>query len=122
MDPTQTEDCLFLDIYRPSANKTNLPVYVYIQGGGLNGLSDANKNGENWVNASDHEIIVVTINYRVGVFGFLASKELQKGGDLNTGMLDQRMALKWVQKYITKVSSLDSLIVISHVGYHAQTP
>jgi hypothetical protein len=114
---------LFLDIYRPSANKANLPVYVFIQGGGLNALSDPNKSGENWVNASGQEIIVVTINYRVGVFGFLASKELQKGGALNTGMLDQRMALKWIQKHITKVSFLSPISThVSHMRYQAQAP
>jgi len=44
------------------------------------------------------------MNYRVGVFGFLASEEVKKDGNLNTGNLDQRFALKWIQKYISKVS------------------
>lgn len=48
-------------------------------------------------------VIVITFNYRVGPFGFLASEEVAKNGDLNVGLLDQRKALQWVQQHATKV-------------------
>ena len=49
-------------------------------------------------------MVVVDFNYRVGPWGFLASKEIKAGGDLNAGLLDQRFVLQWVQKYIHLVS------------------
>lgn len=61
-------------------------------------------NGTSLVETGDRDIVVVTLNYRVGVFGFLASKEVKKDGHLNVGNLDQRFALQWVQKNIAKVS------------------
>jgi carboxylesterase type B len=48
-------------------------------------------------------MVVVTFNYRVGPYGFLAGQEVEKGASLNNGLKDQRKALKWVQKYINKV-------------------
>lgn len=47
---------------------------------------------------------MVTFNYRVGAWGFLASEKVRAGGDLNAGLLDQRKAMQWVQKYIHLVS------------------
>jgi carboxylesterase type B len=46
-------------------------------------------------------MVVVDFNYRVGPFGFLASQEVEEGGDLNAGLLDQRLLLQWVQTYIS---------------------
>ncbi|KAH9205844.1 Alpha/Beta hydrolase protein [Leptodontidium sp. 2 PMI_412] len=100
-DPLQSEDCLFLDLYAPTEKKDRLPVYVYIQGGGLN-YAGANMDATKLVVAADHEIIIVNFGYRVGPFGFLASKEVEADGDLNNGMLDQRKVLRWVQKHIAK--------------------
>ena len=96
-----------MDLYRPTAsNKTNLPVYVYISGGGLNANSDANRNGSLLVSGSGHEIIVIIFNYRVGVYGFLAGEEMGDGkGDFNVGILDQRKVFEWVQRHVSKVSS-----------------
>jgi carboxylesterase type B len=48
--------------------------------------------------------VVVTFNYRVGPYGFLAGEEVVSGGSLNNGLKDQRKALKWVHKHISKVS------------------
>ena len=53
-------------------------------------------------------MVFVGLNYRVGPFGFLASEKVREDGDLNVGLLDQREALKWVQKHITKVSCATS--------------
>ena len=98
-DSGTSEDCLFLDVYAPS-NAKNLPVYVFLQGGGFNLLGNANYNGTGMIAASGGNIVVVTLNYRVGPYGFLASKEVEKGASLNNGLKDQRKALQWVQKYI----------------------
>lgn len=48
-------------------------------------------------------MVVVTFNYRVGPYGFLAGDEVEKGASLNNGLKDQRKALKWVQEHISKV-------------------
>ena len=63
-------------------------------------------------------MVFVALNYRVGPFGFLTSEKVQKDGDLNVGMLDQRFALEWIQKYIQLVSlpgfiSSHSLILVN---------
>lgn len=101
---TTDEDCLFINVYAPTDASTDspLPVYFYISGGGFNALSDANLNGTSLIQASDHSIVVVTFNYRVGLFGFLASAEVEADStaSVNNGLYDQRKALEWVQKYI----------------------
>jgi len=100
-----SEDCLFLDVYAPSNTTpdSKLPVFFFIQGGGFNQNSNANLNGSGLIRAGDMDLIVVTFNYRVGPYGFLASQEvLDGGGAANAGLLDQRKALHWVQKYISQ--------------------
>lgn len=102
LNPNTTEDCLFLDVYAPSSKPGLHPVYVFIQGGGLNILANPNLDGGKLVRAGDFDIVVVTFNYRVGPFGFLASKEIKSNGDLNVGLLDQRKVFEWIQKHINK--------------------
>ena len=101
---TQSEDCLFLDVYAPSnaSESSKLPVYIFIQGGGFNSNANANMNGTSLVKASGLNIIVISFNYRVSLYGFLASTEIQTGGSLNNGLLDQRKALQWVRNFISK--------------------
>jgi acetylcholinesterase len=55
------------------------------------------------VQQSGYGLILVNFNYRVGALGFLASEKVRENGDLNAGLLDQRKALEWVQKYIALV-------------------
>ncbi|BBO30106.1 hypothetical protein AltI4_44940 (plasmid) [Alteromonas sp. I4] len=99
-----SEDCLYLNIWVPeSAKDKKLPVFVYIHGGGFT-------SGSGEVPLYDGEalarrdIIVVTINYRVGVFGFLAHPELtQEAGEhppSNFGLQDQIAALQWIKANI----------------------
>ena len=94
-----------MDVYAPSSatEKSKLPVFFWIQGGGYTGNSNPNYNGTNLINSSGGNVVVVNFNYRVGPFGFLASEKVRKNGDLNAGLLDQRKALQWVQKHISKV-------------------
>jgi cholinesterase len=99
------EDCLFIDVYAPTSasSKSNLPVYFFIQGGGFVANSNANYDGSGLIAASGQQILVVTFNYRVGPYGFLAGQQVLDSptGSLNNGLLDQRKALAWVQKYIS---------------------
>lgn len=100
-----SEDCLFINVYSPINRTSPHPVYFYIQGGGFNNLANPYLTGDDLIKAADNDIVVVTSNYRVGPWGFLSSKEIQENGDLNVGLLDQRKAMAWVQKYIHLVSS-----------------
>jgi carboxylesterase type B len=101
----QSEDCLYADVYAPTnvTNTTTLPVFVWIQGGGFNELTNANYDGTGLIEASDFNIVVVTFNYRVGPYGFLASQEVEQSGGLNNGLKDMIKLLQWVQKYIVQV-------------------
>jgi cholinesterase len=74
-------------------------VYVFIQGGGFNENSGTS-NGRTLLKASGMSIVIVTFNYRVGPFGFLASTEVQDNGSLNNGLKDQRQMLYWIQDHI----------------------
>lgn len=115
------EDCLFLDIYAPTAAKGSkkLPVFFWIQGGGFAKNANANYNGTGLIKASGNNIVVVTFNYRVGPYGFLAGAEIEKDASLNNGLKDQRKALKWVQKHISKVghSSLFAFLELYLLGF-----
>jgi para-nitrobenzyl esterase len=100
-----TEDCLYLDIKAPKiTSDTLLPVMFWIHGGGnTTGLKDTYDFSKM---VRKHDVIVVTINYRLGPFGWFthpAIQNLQKGDDKtsNFGTLDMIAALKWVQSNIT---------------------
>uniref|UniRef100_A0A182QV29 carboxylesterase n=1 Tax=Anopheles farauti TaxID=69004 RepID=A0A182QV29_9DIPT len=94
------ENCLFLNVYRPKGtNTTNpLPVMVFVHGGGyFYGSADPQYYGPEHILAT-RKVILVTIQYRLGVFGFLATGDAHATG--NYGMLDQVLALKWVAAHI----------------------
>ena len=100
-----TEDCLYLDIKTPTKkNTTLLPVMFWIHGGGnTTGLKDIYDFSSM---VEDHNVIVVTVNYRLGPFGWFTHpsiQDLQQGIDKtsNFGTLDLIEALKWVQKNIS---------------------
>lgn len=100
---TVGEDCLFLNVFAPSAATTesSLPVLFFIQGGGFGSNSNANFNGSDL--AREGDMVVVSINYRVGAFGFLQSQEVLDGGSLNNGIKDMVKALEWVKNNIRSV-------------------
>ncbi|KPI39656.1 Para-nitrobenzyl esterase [Cyphellophora attinorum] len=99
-------DCLNLDINMPTTDKTGLPVFVFIHGGGFALGSNAWPQYDlaAFVGRSVERgtpVIAVGINYRLGVFGFLASQELLDAGiDANRGLKDQLVALEWIHKNI----------------------
>lgn len=107
----QSEDCLTLNVWTAPADSAGAagtrPVMVYIHGGsyGWGGTSDPMFEGHNLVK-NHPDIVLVTINYRLGIFGFLDLTNL-KGGEnytesANLGILDQIEALKWVRKNIAR--------------------
>ena len=97
------EDCLYLNVFTPASASDKRPVFVYIYGGGFRqgGTAVPIYDGEGLAKKG---LVVVTINYRVGLFGFLAHPELssesghQASG--NYALLDQIAALKWIQHNI----------------------
>jgi para-nitrobenzyl esterase len=106
---TDSEDCLFLNVYVPaSAGKhSHLPVFIWIHGGAL--VNGAGSDYDPSVMVAENNIIVVTINYRLGSLGFLAASVLeataanafQNVGDAgNYGLMDQQFAMAWVQDNI----------------------
>jgi len=99
---TQSEDCLSLNIWTPK-NAAKAPVLVWIHGGALVGGSSRDALYDGTPMAA-RGVILVSINYRLGVFGYLAHPELSAespdGVSGNYGLLDQIAALKWVQQNI----------------------
>ncbi|TFB00441.1 Lipase 2 [Trichoderma ghanense] len=116
--PSTSEDCLFVNVFKPSnaTPESNLPVWVYIQGGGYATNSNANYNGTEVVQQSGHGLIFVNFNYRVGALGFLASEHVRQDGHLNAGLLDQRKLLHWVKKHIKQFGGNPNHIVIHGVS------
>lgn len=104
-DAGQSEDCLYLNVWTPKAEAgAKLPVMVWIYGGGFQAgaTSEGRQNGE----ALAHKgVVVVSMNYRLGIFGFFAHPELTKESPHhasgNYGLLDQTAALQWVHRNIT---------------------
>ncbi|RDL31136.1 Carboxylic ester hydrolase [Venustampulla echinocandica] len=105
------EDCLSLNVFAPST-ASNLPVLVYIHGGGYGG-GNGRQDLTSIINANQNAFIGVTIQYRLGAFGFLSSNEVFSKGVVNAGILDQNLALKWVQKYIRHFGGDASRVTLS---------
>ncbi|KAH9030332.1 carotenoid ester lipase precursor [Lactarius pseudohatsudake] len=111
------EDCLTLNVIAPTNVKpgSKLPVVVWIYGGGFEDGSSAFFDGTVIVNRSialHQPVVYVSMNYRVGAFGFLASKEVKAAKVGNLGLWDQRLAFRWVQKYIHAFGGDSSKVTI----------
>jgi acetylcholinesterase len=103
-DPNlQAEACLSFNLYRPNgvSSEKKLPVYVFFHGGSFVIGSSRSFDGATFVSKSKEPLIVVTMQYRLGVLGNLPSKLFEDEGLLNLGLRDQRMLLEFVQKYVT---------------------
>jgi carboxylesterase type B len=113
-DPRTTEDCLFLDVVVPetifkgaskNANDTSgAPVLVWIYGGGYTFGEKSAYSAAGLIHAAQlnntEGIIFVSLNYRLGAFGWLSGPTFQQDGTANAGLYDQRLALQWVQDNI----------------------
>src|ERR1700758_1776264 len=99
-DPGPSEDCLTLNVWAPANAKAKLPGMAWIHGGGFvaGGTSEPRQDGHN---LAQHGVVVVSMNYRLGLFGFFAHPELaaesEKKAAGDYGLLDQVAALEWVQ-------------------------
>ena len=110
------EDCLYLNVWAPKKSTTKKAVLVYIYGGGFRtgGAGCAIYDG---TAMAKKDIVFVTINYRVGVFGFLAHPELSKESANKTSgnyaLLDMIAALKWVRENIASFGGDPSRVTIA---------
>jgi para-nitrobenzyl esterase len=103
-DPGPSEDCLTLNVWTPAKDiKANLPVMVWIYGGGFlaGGTSEPRQDG---AQLASNGVVVVSVNYRLGVFGFFAHPDLDAESGHNAsgnyGLMDQTAALHWVKENI----------------------
>jgi para-nitrobenzyl esterase len=96
------EDCLYLNVSRPTGDATSLPVMVWIHGGGFTG-GTGSQTIYNSPGLVRHGVVLVTLNYRLGRLGFFAHPALDDGSGervANFGLLDQMQALQWVRDNI----------------------
>jgi para-nitrobenzyl esterase len=102
-DAGPSEDCLYLNVWAPASQPGPLPVMVWIYGGGFmaGSTSEPRQDG---ANLTKKGVIVVSMNYRLGIFGFFSHPELTRESGYNAsgnyGLLDQVAALHWVQDNI----------------------
>ena len=106
------EDCLSLNVWTPAASGEKRPVMVWIHGGafvnGSGGVYDSR-----WL-ASRGDIVVVTLNYRLGALGFLAHPSLGPAGAVgNYGLADQQAALRWVRDNIANFGGDPNAVTIA---------
>lgn len=108
-DPRSTEDCLFLDVLVPQSiwNTTQkAAVWVDIFAGGFIEGSKSNPNLnpvgllQQSANGTQTPIIYVSMNYRLGMYGWLGGPTFQENGTANAGLYDQRLAIEWVKNNI----------------------
>ena len=98
-----SEDCLTLHVYAPDTATAgaNLPVIFYIHGGGYTVGQAGKEDPHALMRHSKNAFIFVSIQYRLGAYGFVGGpKYVSQGGAQNIGLLDQRLALEWTQKNI----------------------
>ena len=112
-----SEDCLYLNVWTPAKrNSKDLPVLVYFYGGGFV-AGDASEPRYNGESMAKEGVVVVTVNYRLGVFGFLAHPELSAEAPYkasgNYGLLDQALALQWVKENIAAFGGNPNQVTIA---------
>ena len=112
-----SEDCLYLNVWTPARSSFDrLPVLVYFYGGGFSAGdgSEVRYDGESMAKKG---IVAVTVNYRLGIFGFFAHPELTNESahhsSGNYGLMDQRAALLWVRKNISAFGGNPDKITIA---------
>ncbi|XP_006811998.2 fatty acyl-CoA hydrolase precursor, medium chain-like [Saccoglossus kowalevskii] len=126
IDKIQNEDCLHLNVYVPQPQSDNAPVMFWIHGGGFV-IGSGTRMYESTILSSLNDVIVVTINYRLGALGFLSTGDDVASG--NYGLLDQVEALRWVQQNIAVFGGDPNTVTIFgesagsvSVHYHVLSP
>ncbi|XP_046453233.1 esterase E4-like isoform X4 [Daphnia pulex] len=107
------EDCLVLNVYTPNINPIEkaLPVMVWIHGGGFttgSGNFETDFYGPGYI--LDRDVVLVTFNYRLGLFGFLSTEDKEAPG--NYALMDQSLAIKWVKEHIANFGGNPDSITI----------
>lgn len=114
--PSMSEDCLYLNVWSKAQQGESLPVFVWIHGGGFRAGSGAEPRHDGTALAKK-DVVVVTINYRLGVFGFLAHPELTKESPHhssgNYAVMDMIAALQWVKQNIAKFGGDPNRVTIA---------
>ncbi|KAH6923654.1 hypothetical protein HPB50_004394 [Hyalomma asiaticum] len=106
-----TEDCLYLNVWSSSArDQPPAPVVVWIHGGGFTQGSASYSNYTGAALAAKTGLVVVSMNYRLGMLGFLDANSPEAAG--NMGLLDQNMALKWIQQNIREFGGDPSRVTL----------
>lgn len=121
-----SEDCLYLNVFTHCKQERLLPVMVYIHGGGFyGGSASLDMYGPEYI--MDKNVVLVTIQYRLGVFGFLSTEDSVVPG--NMGLKDQVRALQWVQQEVKVFGGDPSRVTIfgnsagaACVHLHMQSP
>ncbi|XP_055637017.1 juvenile hormone esterase-like [Toxorhynchites rutilus septentrionalis] len=105
-----TEDCLYLNVYRPGSIERTLPVMVFIHGGGYiaGSAHPALAGPEKFMDT--RKVVLVTLQYRLGALGFLSTGDKAAPG--NFGLKDQSMALRWVQENIRQFKGRPDQVTI----------
>ena len=110
------EDCLYLNVWAPAAGGAKLPVLVYFYGGGLQ-TGDGSEPRYDGAAMARQGIVALTVNYRVGAFGFLAhpalTAESPHKASGNYGLMDQAAALDWVRRNIAAFGGDPARITIA---------
>lgn len=120
----QSEDCLYLNIFVPSnpnspgtlPDKEKLPVMVFFHGGSFQRGSSLNIPGQSYEQLNKNGIIYISVNYRLGIFGFFSHPALSLEDPTrktNFGLYDQREALKWIQRNIESFGGDPNRVTIS---------
>lgn len=116
-----SEDCLYLNIWRPDSTEKRLPVFVYIHGGSN---IDGSAEGPWYTVAHHYNVVVVTFNYRLGPMGWFLNPALLTGNPKddsgNFGTLDQIKALEWVQKNIEQFGGEKTNVTLAGASAGAQ--
>ncbi|XP_067412546.1 acetylcholinesterase [Emydura macquarii macquarii] len=123
-----SEDCLYLNVWAPWPRPANASVLVWIYGGGFYSGSASLDVYDGRYLAHAEQLVLVSMNYRVGAFGFLALPGSQEAPG-NVGLLDQRLALQWVQSNIQAFGGNAKAVTIfgesagaASVGMHLLSP
>lgn len=105
------EDCLFLAVYAPrnATQASKLPIMFFIQGGGFTSDSNGNFNGTSLVQASGMNMVVIRINYRVGILGFITGTEIESNPTTssNNGLNDSEYPRWIIRESVLKAPTTD---------------
>lgn len=111
-----SEDCLYLNVWKPARVSGKLPVLVYFYGGGFV-AGDGSEKRYDGASLASQGIVTVTVNYRLGVFGFFAlpalADESPQHAAGNYGLLDQVAALRWVRANIARFGGDPAQVTIA---------